>query len=121
MRIHDKRLNGVSPNKKSAKSGSVSGEFRTILQQRLEAMRDTGEVDAQLDVEQLEAWGMVEEATHMLDKALEQIQNGNEPAEDLIQALQELRGKLQVKSDSKVMREVNALLAVESERLRGLA
>jgi len=123
MRIDDKRLNGISSNnrKSAKKADAASGEFRTMLQQRLEALRGTEGADAQPDVEQLEAWGMVEEATHMLDQLLEQVRDGNAPEADLVRALQELRGQLQAKPGSKAMQEVDALLAVESERLRGLS
>lgn len=116
------RIRGTGPiqtpgSAPSTASTSANGSFRSLLQQRLSALREDGAIPPQ--GEQPESWGMIEDAALLLDEALSRLQEGGAPEPELVQNLRELRKQLRrrMPEGSEGLADLDTLIAVETHRL----
>jgi len=119
MKIHStgrRGLNVVSSKKKEIRQSG----FQTLLLNRLENIRTAQNVNPaeQVVPKEAEAWSIIEDAAHLLDKAMEQIHRGGHPDPDIVDSLQELRIQLNRNSTNNQIEEANAIIAVEAGRLQ---
>lgn len=100
----------------STKAQSTSGSFRSLLQQRIEAMREDGVVPSEAALP--ESLGMIEDAAQILDEAMARLQTGEAPDPEIVHTLRELRRKLrQHMPEEGSLADLDTLIAVETQRL----
>jgi len=120
MKIHNiKRLESkaVRSNGKRTRAGG----FQSLLKSRLETIQS---VQKAKDLRNYEsdtpkAWELIESATQLLDKAMEQIQKNGCPDTEVVNALRELHAKLHRNAglDGNA-KEADTIIAVETSRLQ---
>jgi len=107
-----------SPNaSSSAQTQSTSGSFRSLLKQRIDAIREDGTVSAEPALP--ESLGMIEDAAQILDEAMCRLQTGQAPDPEIVQTLRELRKKLRqhMPEGGGDLADLDTLIAVETHRL----
>ena len=107
-----------SPNaSSSAQTQSTSGSFRSLLKQRIDAMREDGTVSTESALP--ESLGMIEDAAQILDEAMSRLQTGEAPDPEIVHTLRELRKKLRqhMPEGGGGLADLDTLIAVETHRL----
>ena len=100
----------------SKQTQSADGGFRSLLQQRIESLREDGTLPT--DMASTASWGMIEDAAQMLDEAMSRLQSGEIPDPEIVQNLRELRKKLhEHMPEGEDFADLDALIAVETHRL----
>jgi len=110
-----------SPFISTKKNDVKQSSFRSLLQSRLEKIRTARKIEiAEQSVpEDAEAWGMVENAVHLLDEAMEQIQRDGSPNADIVKSLQKIRNQLDRNNNKgRQVEEASTIIAVETNRLQ---
>jgi len=98
-------------------SQPASGSFRSLLRQRLSAMRENDEIPTQGT--QIESWNMIEDIAQLLDEAMFSLEAGDAPEPELVQNLRDLRKQLRrhMPEGSEGFTDLDTLIAVETHRL----
>lgn len=120
MKIHGSDLGKVS-SAKTKKAEVKGGQFKDLLHSQLDAGQprhdhdpshgQSGHTGATID--------LIEDAAHILDEALDQIQQNGQPSEETARSLAELRDLLKQRlPDSDNLRAADAIIAVETSRLQ---
>lgn len=101
----------------STASQSASGSFRSVLQQRLSAVRENDEIPTQET--QIELLNMIEDIAQRLDEALYSLEAGDAPEPELVQGLRDLRKQLHrhMPEGSEGFTDLDTLIAVETHRI----
>lgn len=100
----------------SSQTKSVDGGFRSLLQQRIESLREDGALPTEMA--STASWGMIEDAAQMLDEAMARLQSGEAPDPETVRNLRELRKKLREHMpEGEDFADLDALIAVEASRL----
>jgi len=108
----------------SLKKGKSAETFQALLDTEIDAVQgksspeqsNNGHASAQ------QRWQLVEEAASLLDQALEQLSDGEKPAEEVLNSIQKLRTQLHQhrgETDDE-LHQADAMLAVEAERIHSL-
>ena len=120
MKIHStnpSRVNATKVKKSEVKGGS----FQELLHTRLDEIQPQQE-NHHPDEESKNSSNtldIIEDATLMLDQALEQIENNGQPSEEITHSLSLLRDRLKHGvADSESLRAADAIIAVETSRLQ---
>jgi hypothetical protein len=107
-----------SPNASSStQAQSTSGSFRSLLKQRIDAIREDGTVSSESALP--ESLGMIEDAAQILDEAMSRLQSGEAPDPEIVHTLRELRKKLRqhMPAGGEGLADLDTLIAVETHRL----
>jgi len=119
MKIRHSNI-GRPPSSRASKDGKVNSNFKALLQDEIDTVSDasiTQEQDESNTPEQKQAWTLLDDATHLLDDILGQIETEGKPDPESIDSLQQLRRQL-AGHDQSVQQEINTVIAVEAERLK---
>ena len=124
MKIHNKQPIGNNSIRKAKKS-STNGVFGKILESessKVQAVADTPHQDSQSNMK--EAWHTLEESVSLLDQAMQCLEAGSSPSEQLIGNIEQLRSQLRQQLASgrsaSELKQADTLLAVEAERIRAM-
>jgi len=101
----------------STQTQSTGSSFRSLLKQRIDAMREDGAVPTEATMP--ESLGMIEDAAQILDEAMSRLQTGEAPDPEVVHALRELRKRLRqhMPEGEGALAELDTLIAVETHRL----
>lgn len=101
----------------STQTQSTSGSFRSLLKQRIDAMREDGTVSTESAPP--ESLSMIEDAAQILDEAMSRLQTGEAPDPEIVHSLRELRQKLRqhMPDGGGELADLDTLIAVETHRL----
>jgi len=111
------RVNTAKIKKPEVKGGS----FEELLHTRLDDIHSQSENNHPGEEHKStgKTLNIIEDATLMLDKALEQIQQNEQPSEEITLSLNDLRNQLkQACPDSDSLKTADAIIAVETSRLQ---
>ncbi|ATX78561.1 hypothetical protein Ga0123461_0108 [Mariprofundus aestuarium] len=120
MKIHSTnptRVNATKVKKSEVKGGS----FQELLHTRLDGIQPKQENHhpGEGSKNSSSTLDIIEDATLMLDQALEQIEKNGEPSEEVTHSLSLLRDRLKHGApDSESLRAADAIIAVETSRLQ---
>jgi len=110
-----------TPSTPASESSSESSRFRTLLQDEIGTTFDTPTSQKQNDPDtsdQKQAWALVEDAAHLLDNIIDQIETDGKPDPASVDSLQQLRKQLSHGQTTAVQQDMNTVIAVETERLK---
>jgi len=120
MKIHGSDLGKVS-SAKTKRAEVKGGNFKALLHSQLDSSQSRQE-HGQAEEHRKHAGstiGLIEDATLILDEALDQIQQDGQPSEETARSLAELRDQLKQRlPDSDNLRAADAIIAVETGRLQ---
>ena len=120
MKIHGSDLGKVN-SAKAKKAEVKSGNFKQLLHSQLDGSQSRQERD-HAEGRSKHAAGaidLIEDATLILDEALDQIQQHGQPSEETARSLAQLRDQLKQRlPDSDNLRAADAIIAVETSRLQ---
>ena len=118
MKIHNThRPSPATAGSKARKTGET-GSFSALLRTRMEGIQSVADESDNGHSSDARYWDLVQDGARLLDKALAQIEAGDEPDGEIVEQLQQLSEALnQGSANSEQLKEVEALLAVESQRL----
>jgi len=109
-----------TPSSSISGSNPAGSRFKTLLQGEIDATSDTPAAQKQNDVNTLrqkQPLTMVEDAVHLLDDIIGQIENDGKPDPASVDSLQQLRKQL-ARGQTAVQQDMNTVIAVETERLK---
>jgi len=112
---------GKTPSTSTSGSNPASSRFRSLLQDEINATSDTSEVQKQNDANtpgQKRPLALIEDAAHLLDDIIGQIENDGKPDPASVDSLQQLRKQLTHGQTTAVQQDMNTVIAVETERLK---
>jgi len=108
----------------STPSGSrvASSGFRVLLQDEIDTVSNVSASQEQDDAHaarQKQPWPLLEDALHLLDDMIGQIETHGKPDPASVRSLQHLRAQLMNQGQTTtVQQDINTVIAVESERLK---
>jgi len=113
---------GKTPSTSISGSNPASSRFRTLLQDEIDATFDTPltpqkQNDANTP-SQKQSLTLIEDATHLLDDIIGQIETNGKPDPASVDSLQQLRKQLTHGQTTAVQQDMNTVIAVETERLK---
>jgi len=119
------KIQGPTPTKSSPsseiKKGRTDGKFRTLFDAEVADAKQIERSQYQNGEDHPhQHWQLVEEAAELLDQALEQLNAGEKPAEQVIASIQQLRRQLKQTENSDDKSQADTLLAVEAGRIQKL-
>ncbi|MDX8396388.1 MAG: hypothetical protein R8K22_08250 [Mariprofundaceae bacterium] len=107
----------------SGKKARSDGAFQSLLNAEMttEETTKTSE-NQQKKPDKKQASIVLEEAVHVLDQTLKQLESGNIPDNQTLDTIQQLRIRLQEQNTSNAseLQQADTLLAVEAERIKSL-
>lgn len=118
------KIHGSDPSRvhstRSKKTEVKGGKFRELLHTQLDSSQPGNEHNQGDTAHQFagSAIDLIEDATSILDEALDQIQQQGQPSEETARSLAQLRDQLKRLPDSDNLRAADAIIAVESSRLQ---
>jgi len=103
-----------------ASQTSADGQFQILLDnQMLDAADPQHTVNSEHDAPTAQHQQLLNDATRLLDEAIEQIEHENAPREQTVESLQQLRKKIaDMGLPENKLSAANTILAVETERLK---
>lgn len=110
-----------TPSPSTSGSNPTGSRFRTLLQGEIDTTSDTPAAQKQNDVNilrQKQPLAMIEDAVHLLNDIIGQIENDGKPDPASVDSLQQLRKQLARGQTSAVQQNMNTVIAVETERLK---
>lgn len=125
MKIHNNLPISGNQTRKSGKSRSGS-VFHTLFEAEVaDVVQTTGEQQApDKRSSQDQAWRALEDSVFLLDEAMQCLESGHAPTQQLVDSIDQLRTALHQQlasgSDTRDLTQAEILLAVEIERMRAL-
>jgi len=129
MKIHNNLPVSGKTTRKIARS-SADGVFgkileSEILESEINPVQAANESQSDASKQPLqEAWHTLEESVSLLDKAMQCIESGDSPPQQLSQDIEQLRSLLRQQAasghPSAELKQADTLLAVEAERIRSM-
>ena len=118
------KIGGIQPSARSQttrKSSDVN--FASMLQAEMDEVTPVASNTSQQQSSppQKQTHELIEEVTDLLDQALHQLDAGEAPGDEVLNAIVQLRSQLQQQpNSSQTLEQAQTILAVESERVRSL-
>jgi len=112
---------GRTSFKSTSGNNPASSRFETLLQDEIDATADTSTSQKQHNANtpgQKQSLALIEDATHLLDDIIAQIETDGEPDPASLDSLQQLRKQLTHGQTTAVQHDMNTVIAVEAERLK---
>ncbi|GMQ99731.1 MAG: hypothetical protein BMS9Abin18_0556 [Zetaproteobacteria bacterium] len=112
---------GKTPSTSISGNNPASSRFRTLLQGEIDATFDTLTPQKQNDANtpsQKPPLTLIEDAAHLLDDIIGQIETDGKPDPASVDSLQQLRKQLTRGQTTAVQQDMNTVIAVETERLK---
>jgi len=102
-----------------SRSSTPNSNFRTMLQDEIDAASDVSTSQEQGDANTTgqQPWALVEDAARLLDMIIDQIETDGKPDPASIHSLQQVRIQLTNEGNA-AQHDIDTVLAVEAERLR---
>ena len=124
MKIHNNLPISGNQTRKSGKSRSGS-VFHTLFEAEVTDVQTTGEQQAPDERNsQDQAWRALEDSVFLLDEAMQCLESGQAPTQQLVDSIDQLRTALHQQlasgSDTRDLTQAEILLAVEVERMRAM-
>lgn len=124
MKIHN-NLPINSQSVRKTKQTSSDGIFKSIFESEIENASQTTDGSTSTSTSTTDpAWQALGESISLLDEAMQCLESGNSPSKQLIENIDLLRTQvhshLADAQHSHDLRQADALLAVEAERIRSL-
>lgn len=124
MKIHNNLPISGNQTRKSGKSRSGS-VFHTLFEAEVADVQTTGEQQTPDERNsQDQAWRALEDSVFLLDEAMQCLESGQAPTQQLVDSIDQLRTALHQQlasgSDTRDLTQAEILLAVEVERMRAM-
>jgi len=112
---------GRTPSTPTSGSSPASSRFETLLQDEIDATSDASTSLKQNNVNtsgEKQPLTLIEDAAHLLDDIIGQIETDGKPDPASVDSLQQLRKQLTHGQTTAVQQDMNTVIAVETERLK---
>jgi len=109
------------PSTTASGSNPASSRFKTLLQDEIDATADTSTSQKHNDANipgPKQPLTLIEDAAHLLDDIIGQIETDGNPDPASIDSLQQLRKQLTHGQTTAVQQDMNTVIAVETERMK---
>ncbi|TLS68965.1 hypothetical protein FE236_09850 [Mariprofundus erugo] len=106
-------------------SGRTDGVFQSLFEAEVNDVRPVTDEPAREERQEAEfAWKTLQESVSLLDRAMQHLESGDAPSQQLLDDIEQLRSRLHQQlppgADSKALSQAETLLAVEAQRIRSL-
>lgn len=106
-------------------SGRTDGVFHSLFEAEVNDVRPVADEPTREERQDTEfTWKTLQESVSLLDRAMQHLESGDAPSQQLLDDIEQLRNRLHQQlppgTDSKVLSQAETLLAVEAQRIRSL-
>jgi hypothetical protein len=120
MKIHNNLPVNAQTARKS-KRVSPDGVFNRLLETRIESTDQLSDsLNAPSGAASEQAWSALEDSISLLDQAMQCLESGDAPSQQLIDNIDRLRAQVAADHQYSALRQADTMLAVEAERIRSL-